>query len=290
MWNRMFSFSQWVLAIKKKESPHFNIFYPPIDRYWADPFIVEDSGKVFIFFEEYIFSKKKGHISVGELSECGKKIINIKKILRGENHYSYPFIFKHKRRWYMVPETLDKNKIELYTSDNFPYEWRTVRTLVSDIQAVDSTILEKDGLFYLLTTVGTKEGRSLNNNLNIYYADDLLQGEFKPVNKIMRTHHGLYNSRMAGSIVTNGTNHFRLAQNCYNGYGSSININLINSIRQAEYSETYLMTLPRPGWANRMHTYNESENFSIIDLNVRIRNPLKILIFKAHRLMTKVNR
>lgn len=37
---------------------------PPKDRFYADPHVVQHNGHFYVFIEEYIYKKKKGHISV----------------------------------------------------------------------------------------------------------------------------------------------------------------------------------------------------------------------------------
>ena len=37
--------------------------YPPSDRFWADPFLWRQGGETFVFFEEYPFATRRGHIS-----------------------------------------------------------------------------------------------------------------------------------------------------------------------------------------------------------------------------------
>ena len=42
---------------------------PPKDRFWADPHVLFKDNKYYIFIEEYIFNKKKGHISVIQINK-----------------------------------------------------------------------------------------------------------------------------------------------------------------------------------------------------------------------------
>ena len=89
--------------------PNFDIdnckkIFPPEDRFWADPFIVDYAGQNFLFVEEFIYKKHKGHISVIELDQSG----GVRKhypILETDYHLSYPCVFNHLGTYYMVPES-----------------------------------------------------------------------------------------------------------------------------------------------------------------------------------------
>ncbi|MGO9567709.1 MAG: hypothetical protein ACLP5H_09225, partial [Desulfomonilaceae bacterium] len=65
---------QWFLGYKIGPSADmpgtfhdFNYIIPPKDRFWADPFPVEIDGKYFIFVEEFVYARNKGHISAIEI-------------------------------------------------------------------------------------------------------------------------------------------------------------------------------------------------------------------------------
>ena len=71
----------------------FKKIIPPKDRYWADPNFIKKNERYYIFFEEYIYSRKKGHISCIELDvegNCSFPQIVLKK----DYHLSFPFVFK----------------------------------------------------------------------------------------------------------------------------------------------------------------------------------------------------
>jgi hypothetical protein len=68
--NWHFYLDQWCLVYASSASGavsssawRFKELTPPMDRFWADPFLVQRDGKYFIFLEELIYSGGKGHIS-----------------------------------------------------------------------------------------------------------------------------------------------------------------------------------------------------------------------------------
>ena len=90
-----------------KKLKNVNLFKPPKHEFWADPFLFEYKKKKYIFFEKYLKKDNRGIISVGELKN--NHLINIKDILVKNYHLSYPFIFKHNKKIYLVPAIKLKN-------------------------------------------------------------------------------------------------------------------------------------------------------------------------------------
>ena len=60
----------------------------PKDSFFADPFVIKNNGKIFIFFENYFYKKNKGKIGILELKK--NKLVNYKTILDEKFHLSFP--------------------------------------------------------------------------------------------------------------------------------------------------------------------------------------------------------
>ena len=104
----LFYFDQWILLYKfnKKGGPSKTIYQfkkiiPPKDKFWADPFVVKEDGEYYIFFEEYLYKTKKGHLSVLKIDKKGN-YTEPKIILNKDYHLSYPFVFKDRGSFYMI--------------------------------------------------------------------------------------------------------------------------------------------------------------------------------------------
>jgi len=80
---------------------------------WADPHVVRsDNDKDFVvFFEEYLYRRKKGHISAFTISQDGRYTQPC-KVLERPYHLSYPFVFKWDGDHYMIPESSENRTIE----------------------------------------------------------------------------------------------------------------------------------------------------------------------------------
>lgn len=289
LFQRLFLYNRWVLATGKKGDKGFKIIHPPAERFWADPFIVKYDGRLYVFFEEFIYRELKGHIVVGELNIKRGIIEKIIVVLQDKHHFSYPHVFRYENDWYMIPETHEKEEIGLYMATEFPYKWKKKRVLIKNIDSADSTIFKWDGIFYLFTNPREDDiGMSHYNNLKIYYSSDLHNGEFLPVPDIQLQYNGLFNSRMAGSIISCKDGIFRLAQNCERIYGESVQVNRIDLISPQKYRESFIKTIDRPRKALGMHTYNAVGNTEIVDLYIREYNPLKIFRYKCEMFAVKM--
>ena len=71
-----YSFEQWGLLfdIKNEISKsmwRYKKILPPKDRFWADPHIISMDKNYFIFIEEYVYSKSKGHIALIKMDKEG---------------------------------------------------------------------------------------------------------------------------------------------------------------------------------------------------------------------------
>jgi hypothetical protein len=258
----------------------------------ADSFVIEKDEKVYIFFEEFIIEpNRKGYLSVGKLDTKTNKLINIQEVLEKEHHLSYPFIFKYKNEWYMIPETHSNKTIDLYKFISFPYKLEKVKTLISDIDAVDTTIIIQNGIVYLFTNV-KKDEKIHNENLSIYYSNDLLSDDFTehPKNPIQTD---TKYARMAGSILEENNKLYRIAQDCSINYGSCIYKFEIEELSKTSYKERLVETIYPPKNCNASHTFSKSKNYEVIDVmkneNIfgMIKNFIKLLLIIPKKVLSK---
>ena len=142
---------QWFLALRPRSAgePYgtaagYRPFRPPMDRFYADPFLFERGGTTYLFFEDLPYRENRAFVSCCELSTTGEPGPPF-EILRRPYHLSYPFVFKHDDETYMIPETKENRAVELYRATDFPRGWKFVANLLTDVYAVDATIHEHAG-------------------------------------------------------------------------------------------------------------------------------------------------
>ena len=86
--------NQWFISIKKHEGDPFDLSnlkhnYPPEGMYWADPFLWQQDGIDYVFYELYDY--KKGVIAYSIINE-DMSFSEPKVIMDYAPHLSYPFL------------------------------------------------------------------------------------------------------------------------------------------------------------------------------------------------------
>lgn len=287
-YNRYLYPTQWIIGYKNISEDSWN--YLEIlqnDKMQADPFIVFENEKYYIFYEELYFDENKGYISVSELDLKNNKLINSKKILEKKYHLSYPFVFKENEKWFMIPETSQNKKIELYEAISFPYEWRLKKILLNNIETVDTTIMKKDGIWYLFTSE-KQMGVSFNDELSVYYSKNLLEDEFKKIMEYPAIS-DVTCARMGGKFFLRDGKIYRVSQDCSKVYGYKININEVIELNPKNYIEKRVKSLKHPKDKKiiGMHTYNFINEIEVADFLV-VRNDLFGLVSNLKTNLKKI--
>lgn len=241
----------------------FKQVFPPKDRSWADPFPIKEGDRYYLFLEEYLHKERKGHISVMEINQdgyLGKPVT----VLEREYHLSYPFVFQWQGSYYMIPETGQNRTIELYRCVAFPYEWAFEKVLLDNINAVDATLTEVNGTWWMFVNIAI-DGASAWDELHLYHSDTPL-GPWKPHSR-NPVKSDVRSARPAGNIFRWNGDIYRPAQDCSKRYGYAISINKIMHLDQYEYQETEVSKI-LPDWAANLvgtHTFSTCEGLTVVD-------------------------
>ena len=267
---RFFYTEQWFLLFSLKQDIFGNIskfieIRPSKGKFWADPHIIRANGSYYIFVEEFLSAKKKGHISVIELDELGNWKAPI-MVLEKDYHLSYPFIFEWNNKYYMVPESRANKTIDLYECVEFPDKWNFKQHLKENISAVDTTLIHYANKWWLFTAIAENEAAGPNVELFLYYSDDLLGGEWNahPLNPIVSD---VKSARPAGKLFIKDGKLFRPSQDCSTTYGYSFDLNEIEVLSETEYRERKTFS-NKPNWDKRIlatHTFANCDNLTVID-------------------------
>jgi hypothetical protein len=268
--HRLFYFDQWFLLFSFKQDIsdtlcEFHRLMPPRDKFWADPHAIQSGDRYYIFIEEFLQHKNKGHISVIELDDSGNWKSPV-KVLEKDYHLSYPFIFKWKDRVYMVPESRANKTIDLYECADFPYKWEFKKCLMDNISAVDTTLFHHANKWWLFTGIAENRAAAPNVELFLYYTDDLFNGEWTshPHNPIVSD---VKSARPAGSVFVKDGKLFRPSQDCSKTYGYGFDLNEIVTLSETEYRESRVVSI-RPSWDKKIkatHTFASCGNLTVID-------------------------
>lgn len=275
VWN-MFFYEQWILfyRFRKNNTPAPAIFQykrlvPPKDRFWADPLVICDNDRYFIFFEELFYKENKGRIAVIEISKEGV-CSPAKVVLDRPYHLSYPFVFFYEGCYYMIPETHKNSTIELYKATEFPFQWEFVMNLMENVVAVDTTVFFKDNKVWLFTNLVEMEGAPYHDELFLFSADCLFTKEWKshPCNPIVSD---VKSARSAGALFFYNGKLYRPSQDCSYRYGYSIVVNEVVALNEKEYKETKVSTV-LPNWEPGVfgtHTLSFSQDLTVIDALIK---------------------
>lgn len=209
--------------------------FPPGNRYWADPFLIENDGETFLFFEDYGYADDRGHISVGKIDDGGFSFIG--PALRADYHLSYPFVFRHDDALFMLPETSQSERIEIWRSSEFPCGWELCATALEGTAAADSALLHHDGAWWLFTNITNDSYGDHCAELHLYRVDGpmLRRHEPHPLNPVVID---TQTARGAGRVFAVDGRLFRLSQdNAYGTYGYGLNVMEITRLDMSGYNE-----------------------------------------------------
>lgn len=150
--------------------------------YFADPFVWQKNGKIVVFAEMFECARDQGRLVVmtldGSLNVQSCAPIQFSdETATIDCHASFPFVFEHESTLFMLPETCKRRSVDLYRCEKWPDEWRLVRRIMFDVDAADSILVQKDGVWWLLTSVA--DGAE-NRHLEVYSMKDLLHSEPVP--------------------------------------------------------------------------------------------------------------
>lgn len=262
--------------IKRINCTH-NIFSPSPVMIVADPFLVVKDDVLYLFYEEYRYLEK-GIIKMTSTDD----LVNWEQpkiVLQEDFHLSYPWVFQYEGQWYMLPETSAVHEVRLYKAvDNLfdRFELSDVLIARGDCEQIprmdfcDSSITEKEGIFYLFTTINVGRG----NELHLYWSENI-QGPFVEHTQsplIVSDKYG----RNGGSLIEWEGKLYRFAQDCDGEYGKNISLFEINELTRHKYDESLLQEdlLTKSGLKSG-HQYNfvRFKGLNIVAVDQRIKIP-----------------
>ena len=208
---------------------------PDGNRYFADPFLWDRDGQTYCFFEEFDYRKGRGHISAGRFEDG--QLTDVGPVIQTAYHLSFPFLFEAEGQLYMLPETSEKRRLEVWKCIEFPDRWERHATALEGIAASDSTINLIGGEWWLFTNISTDPFLEMNSELHVFRVDgpDLAKLEPHSFNPVV------FNSRSArnaGRILEMDGRLYRPAQdNSHGYYGYGLRLMEIRHLSMDDYEE-----------------------------------------------------
>jgi hypothetical protein len=216
----------------------------------ADPFLVEDNSRWYLFFEIMNASTKHGDIGLA-ISEDGLNWEYKQTVLDEPFHLSYPYVFAWESQHFMIPESQAADSVRLYRAENFPLQWSFVTALLQGEYEDPSIFRHKDNWWLF---VGTDDG----STLRLYHADDLTGPWAEhPKSPIIADDANV--ARPGGRVLVSDERLFRFAQDGVPTYGNQLRVFEITKLSITDYAEKELPQSPileasGRGWnADGMH-------------------------------------
>lgn len=234
---------------------------------YADPFLFEHEGRHHLFCEEIPAGSSRGAISHVELAEAAPTGPP-SPVLERPHHLSYPHVFTCDGEVFLIPETSQTRRVELYRAIRFPDRWELDAVLLDDLDIVDATLLEHDGRWWLFAGVAGY-GASHLDDLHLFFADEL-RGPWTahPRNPVVSD---ICAARPAGAIQRLDGQLVRPAQDGSQRYGWAVTMRAIDVLTTTDYRERETARLePKavPG-ARALHTYSRDSRYEAIDIRRR---------------------
>lgn len=238
----------------------------PRNKFWADPFIFKYLDKDYIFFENYDYKTKKGKISCGRINNS--QLVDLVDVIEKEYHMSYPFIFEENKDIFLIPETLEKNRLEIYKCVDFPFNWELHSTLFEGESIVDASVyICKNKNKWLFLNKADGINAPDNSDLYIYKVNSSDYKELEP----HKNNPVIINAKVArnaGAIFEYKNQIYRPSQANIDGvYGRGLNINKIKKLTINEYVEETIITA-QPNFDKgliSMHHLHQSNDIFVID-------------------------
>lgn len=217
----------------------------------ADPFMIVEKDRYYMFFEVLNRANKQGDIGYAE-SLDGKKWEYKKIIIDEPFHLSFPYVFKWEGSYYLIPESNKDLSIRLYQATSFPGKWQFVKNLINNHQYVDPAIFRHKDKWWLFCSEST------NDTLHLYYASDLL-GNWTPHSKNPIVKSNKHIARPGGRVFTYNDHLYRLTQDDEPTYGIQVFALEITDLSETSYEERLvknpIVAMSGSGWnAGGMHT------------------------------------
>ena len=244
---------------------------------WADPFLISFKNFDYIFFENFEFKNQKGKISCIKLKNG--KILEKFDILKKKYHLSYPFIWREKKKFFMIPETSNDKCVQIWRSINFPKKWSLYKKIFIGESCVDTTILNiNKNERWIFTNKSDDKYMDHNSELYLFKTDTMfnkiIPHELNPVIIDSRF------ARNAGNIFREDKNKLiRPSQlNIFDFYGRGLNLRLIKELNLRKYNETQFSTILPDFKININAIHHMSQDKKKYTIDVRYKKFLSFIL------------
>jgi len=236
---------------------------PPIGprKFLADPFAVPTEKGVELFVEEFDYDRYQGYICSAEWLP-GQQPEWKTRIDKGI-HMSYPYPIQHAGKRYVTPESSLNREVALYECKSTAGAWPKVTTLIENFAAVDPTLIEYEGRWWLFCTC---RDDFPDSKLYLWHAPEL-SGPWEP-HRMNPVKFDVRSSRPAGTPFWHNGSLYRPAQDSSKTYGGAIIINRITKLTLDEFEEEpaiHLEPFRHTPYHDGWHTLSAAGPITVLD-------------------------
>ena len=279
IFSKLFIDGDWNIAFRSKSSNAFFDYEQPFtaiphsNEYWfADPMGYDFKDKSYLFCEAYDKKNNIGKLGVFEIKNGTPE--NFKIVLSENYHLSYPCVFTgNDGKVYMIPESGENLTLDLYVAENFPYEWKKLKTLISGKKLADTTVFYFKNAFWFYTY-------EVKPDCFTCYLYNLNLDDFS-VSFFCSKDYEVNSCRSGGFFIINDDNLTCPIQDCVSMYGKKIIFNNL-TIKDKDFKLKEIFSIDNQKiiinakkGVDRLHTYSTTKSMEFIDYNNFHFRPLK---------------
>lgn len=255
---------------------------PPGHRFYADPFVVARNGRFELLLEEFDYARNQGYIA--SVLTCGRNFDAARVLIDEGVHMSYPFPLRYGNDLYCIPESRRSRSVALYRFDAADNAWRRAQTLIDDFAALDSTVIQYQGRWWLFCTC---QDDLPECKLYLWHATDLF-GPWRP-HRMNPVKCDVRSSRPGGTPFWLDGALYRPTQDSSASYGGALTINRVLQLTDDRFEEEPVAHIDRvPGqYSDGVHTLSGDDGITVLDAKQMVFVPelaFRRLRFKLSRL------
>lgn len=231
----------------------------PSDRWFADPFILENNDDtVILLVEEFLYSTQLGRIAKLTINKKDYSLLRNETILELDTHLSFPAILHSFNNCYIYPENSDGKGLALYALNTDSSSCDYVRT-ISGLPLADAIITD---LFGEKLMFATQKPSHNGNVLIVFKIDNDVPKEYAVCKFVSNI------ARNAGDWFRNGNDVIRPAQDCNEGYGSAVILQRVTKKSDTfEFEDLVRIESNNPKYNTGCHTFNHLKGMGVIDVH-----------------------
>jgi hypothetical protein len=228
----------------------------------ADPCLLATTSGAQLYVER-IDERGKGSIATASIDTFGR-VSDFATVLEHPTHLSYPTVVEADGRLWMLVESAERERVELYGSDAPEGPWRLTKTLLEGLRAFDPTPYYDGALWWMWASID-RFAIGQDDELCLFFSESLL-GPWRahPLNPIVDDPRC---ARPAGLPFTHKGQLIRPSQDGVAGYGYRIRFNEVLVMSPTVYAERSVSMI-EPAWApeiSRTHTFTRAGRWQALD-------------------------